>query len=178
MSSGRRSREPEAWLRAVRQISEGEPIRTEQADAKSGVEEAIALLDGEAVPDVGALTVLRRGLAISPELKSGMRVTLGMALTAAAGRLIVPILVQQVLDKGLLGEGGYRPGFVLLASGLAFGIVIVVFAAARITHIRLVIAAEALLLGLRVRAFEHIHKLSHGRPHGKQAWSFGQQSHL
>ncbi|MCY3850632.1 MAG: ABC transporter ATP-binding protein [Acidimicrobiaceae bacterium] len=128
--------------------------------AASGVEEAIALLDGNAAPDVGALTVLRRGLAISPELKSGLRVTLAMAFTAAAGRLIVPILVQQVLDRGLLGEGGYRPGFVLLASCLAFGIVIVVFAAARTTHIRLVTAAESLLLGLRIRAFEHIHKLS------------------
>ncbi|MCY4493092.1 MAG: ABC transporter ATP-binding protein [Acidimicrobiaceae bacterium] len=126
----------------------------------SGVEEAIALLDGETVPDVGALTVLRRGLAISPELKSGLRVTLAMAFTAAAGRLVVPILVQQVVDKGLLGEGGYQPRFVLFASALAFGIALVVLAAGRITHIRLVIAAEALLLGLRVRAFEHIHKLS------------------
>ena len=130
------------------------------ATVKSGVEEAIALLDGEATPDVGALTVLRRGLAISPELKAGLRVTLGLAIAAAAGRLIVPILIQQVLDKGLLGEEGYRPGLVLLASAVAFGIVLLVAAAARMTQIRLVIAAESLLSGLRVRAFEHIHKLS------------------
>ena len=127
---------------------------------KSGVEEAIALLDGGPTPDVGALTVLRRGLAISPELKTGLRVTLGLAFAAAAGRLIVPILMQQVIDRGLLGEQGYRPGFVFLACGVAFGIVLVVTVAARATQIRLVIAAESMLSGLRVRAFEHIHKLS------------------
>lgn len=136
------------------------PVTPGDNNVKSGVEEAIALLDGEATPDVGALTVLRRGLAISPELKSGLRVTLGLAIAAAAGRLIVPILVQQVLDRGLLGDAGYRSGFVLSASGVAFGIVLVVAAAARLTQIRLVIAAESLLSGLRVRAFEHIHKLS------------------
>ena len=126
----------------------GAPVTPGDSNApKSGVEEAISLLDGNAVPDVGALTVLRRGLAISPELKAGLRVTLAMAFTAAAGRLIVPILVQQVLDKGLLGEGGYQPRFVLLASGLAFGTVLLVLAATRITHIRLVIAAEVAAVG-------------------------------
>lgn len=127
---------------------------------KSGVEAAIALLEGEAVPDVGAMTVLRRGLAISPELKTGFRVTVVMAIAAAAGEIIIPILLQQVLDRGLLGEAGYRPGFVLAASGLAAAVVLGVLLVDRLTQIRLVVAAEALLLGLRVRAFSHIHKLS------------------
>lgn len=127
---------------------------------QSGVEEAIALLDGDTAPDVGAWTVLRRGLAISPELKAGMWVTLGLAFAEAMGQLIVPILIQQVLDKGLLGEAGYSPGFVLSACGIAFAIVVAVMAVSRVTQRRLVVAAEALLSGLRVRVFEHIHKLS------------------
>jgi len=138
----------------------GVPPSVELPAMKSGVEQAIELLDAEELPNVGAFTVLRRGLAISPELKTGIRVTILMALAAAVGELVVPILVQQVLDKGLLGEAGYRPGFVLLASALAMVVVVGVLIVDRLTQIRLVITAESLLLGLRVRAFEHIHKLS------------------
>ncbi len=127
---------------------------------KSGVEEAIALLDGDDVPDVGAFTVLRWGLAISPELKSGLRVTVLMALAGAVGELVVPILVQQVIDKGILAEGGYQSDFVLVASLLALLVVVAVFVVDRLTQIRLVVTAETLLAGLRVRAFQHIHKLS------------------
>ena len=126
----------------------------------TGVDEAIAQLDDDSAPDIGALEVLRRGLAISPELRVGIRVTIGMAIAAAIGRLIVPIMIQQVLDRGVLGDDGYRPGFVLVAAGLAFLVVVATAAAARVTQLRLVIAAEAVLLGLRVRAFAHIHKLS------------------
>ena len=44
--------------------------------------------------------------------------------------------------------------------GFALSIVVGVMLASRVAHIRLVIAAEAVLLGLRTRAFDHIHKLS------------------
>ncbi len=127
--------------------------------AANGVDEAIALLDDDAAPDIGAIEVLRRGLAISPELRVGIRVTIAMAMAASIGRLIVPITIQQVLDRGVLGDDGYRPGFVFVVAGLAFLVVLATAAAARSTQLRLVIAAEAVLLGLRVRTFEHIHKL-------------------
>jgi ATP-binding cassette subfamily B protein len=126
----------------------------------SGFDDPASLLDEDVVPDVSAMQVLRRGLAISPELRTGIRVTIAMALVAAIGRLIIPITIQQVLDRGVLGEDGYRPGFVWAVSIGAFVIVIGVMAASRVAHIRLVIAAEAVLLGLRTRAFQHIHRLS------------------
>ncbi len=128
--------------------------------APDGIGLAESLLDDDSTPDVGALQVLRRGLAISPELKVGIRVTIAMALVAAVGRLIIPITIQQVLDRGVLGDDGYRPGFVWAVTGGAFVIVLVVMAAAREASFRLVVAAEAVLLGLRTRAFEHIHRLS------------------
>jgi len=110
--------------------------------------------------DLGAFEVLRRGLAMSPELRSGLGVTILMALSAAAGRLVIPIVVQQILDKGVLGDSGYRPGFVWAASIFAMVVVVGVMAASRSAYLRLVKAAEAVLLGLRVRAFAHIHRLS------------------
>ncbi len=109
---------------------------------------------------VRALVVLRRGIAMSEALRRGLGVTASVALLAAAGRLMVPILVQLVLDHGVLGPNGYRPGVVWALSAGALGVLLAVMAASRTAYIRLVQMAESVLLSLRVRAFEHIHRLS------------------
>ena len=115
--------------------------------------------DRDLGPD-GAVSILRRGLAASPELKVGIGFTIAMAVAAAIGRLVVPILVQQILDKGVLGPDGYRPGFVWGASAIAFSIIVAVWFISRGTYLRLMVAAENTLRSLRVRAFAHIHTLS------------------
>ncbi|NCY16957.1 MAG: ABC transporter ATP-binding protein [Actinobacteria bacterium] len=107
-----------------------------------------------------AIAVLRRGLSESPELRQGFRLTLLMAIIGAVGRLTIPVLVQQVIDKGLLADEGFRPGFTLAACGGAAVIVISVAFLTRFTYIRLVTAAEGMLRNLRVRAFSHVHRLS------------------
>ncbi len=106
-----------------------------------------------------AMAVLRRGLADSPELRQGLRLTVLFALIGAVGRLTIPVLVQQVIDKGLLADEGFRPGFTLAACGGAALIVVGVALLSRVTYIRLVKAAESMLRGLRVRAFAHVHRL-------------------
>lgn len=117
--------------------------------------------DLDAVPEEGgALDVLRRGLRESPELRAGIVFTLLMAVATAAGRLIIPILIQQILDRGVTGEDGYRPEFVLWSCLVAVVLIAAIAVAGRITYLRLVRAAEAMLYGLRVRAFSHIHELS------------------
>ena len=58
------------------------------------------------------MEVLRRGLAVSPELRTGIAFTIGMAIATAVGRLVTPVLIQQILDKGVSGTDGFRPGFV------------------------------------------------------------------
>ena len=83
-----------------------------------------------------------------------------MAAVTAAGKLAVPILIQQILDRGVLDDEGFRPGFVLPACGGAAVLVSVLYVVGRATYLRLVRAAEASLLALRVRAFDHIHRLS------------------
>ena len=117
-------------------------------------------IDEVATPSVSASEVLRRGLAVSPELRTGLVFTILMAVATAAGRLVVPILIQQILDKGISGSQGFRPGFVLGASAIALVVVVVVVVLARATYIRLVRAAELMLRNLRVNAFAHIHALS------------------
>lgn len=120
---------------------------------------APAVAPGEEI-EVKALTVLRRGLALSPELRRGLVLTVVMALTMAIGRLTVPILVQQIIDKGIESDEGFRPGFVYGACAVAALVVLGVMVLARFTYLRLMRNAEAALLGMRVRAFAHIHQLS------------------
>src|SRR5690606_25809451 len=108
----------------------------------------------------GALGVLRRGLAVTPELRRGVAFTVGLALAMAGGKLAVPILIQQILDRGVLGDDGFRPTFVFGACAATAALISVLYVLGRATYLRLVRASENSLLGLRVRAFEHIHRLS------------------
>ncbi len=114
----------------------------------------------DAVEDVRLLTVLRRGLAVSPALRKGVVGTAAMAVGAAVGHLIVPVLIQQVLDRGVVGEQGYQPSVVLTLCIAALCVAVVVAVISRVAYIRLVKTSEEVLLDLRVKAFEHIHKLS------------------
>ena len=140
--------------------------RTQMTDAPAGPDRApggvrdVETQDASATEDIKALQVLRRGIAMSSELRRGLPVIAAVGLFAAVGRLIVPVLVQLVLDHGVIGPDGYRPGVVWALSLAALAAVLVVAAASRLALIRLVQMAESVLLGLRVRAFEHIHRLS------------------
>ena len=110
-------------------------------------------------PGHRAMAVLRRALADSAELRRGLLLTVVFAVLVAVGRLTVPILVQQVIDKGLLGDDGFRPGFVVAACSAAAVIVVGVAVLSRTTYVRLVRATEATLRSLRVRGFAHVHRL-------------------
>jgi ATP-binding cassette, subfamily B, bacterial len=112
------------------------------------------------VLEAGAIGVLRRGVAATPELRQGILFTALMALATAAGKLAVPVLIQQILDRGVPEDGAFRPGFVYSACALTAVGVILLYLANRATYLRLVRASENSLLGLRVRAFDHIHRLS------------------
>ena len=108
---------------------------------------------------VRAWETVRRGLSLAPELRRGLGFSLGLALVATAGRVIIPIAIQQVLDRGLTGAGidlglvGWMVGFAMLA-------VLITAWATGLMHLRLARVSEASLAGLRIRAFRHIHDLS------------------
>lgn len=113
-----------------------------------------------ALADAGAVEVLRRGLAATPELREGLLLTALLAVAAAGGKLAVPVLIQQILSRGVLGDAGYRPSLVATACAAAFVLIVALYAVSRATFIRLVRAAETGLLRLRIQAFAHIHRLS------------------
>jgi putative ABC transport system ATP-binding protein len=109
----------------------------------------------------GSLAVLRRGIRESPELRAGVRYTIALGVAMTAGRVVVPVLVQQVLDRShLLSRSGFRWGFVGAEAAVATAIIVFVYFAARTTYARMVRASESSLATLRIRAFAHIHALS------------------
>ena len=107
----------------------------------------------------GSFATLAHGLRLTPELREGLLVTLLLALLATAGRVVVPIAVQQVIDRGLAGP---EPDldFVRLTVALAALAVVVTATANYLTNVRLYRTTENGLASLRVRAFRRVHDLS------------------
>jgi ATP-binding cassette subfamily B protein len=109
--------------------------------------------------ELGALDTLRRGVRHSPELTAGLRVTLLLAVLASAGQVVVPIAVQQTLDKGIGAKGGPDLGFTVAAAAIsAVAIALTGWASYAMTS-RLFAASERGLATLRTKAFRHVHDL-------------------
>ncbi len=108
----------------------------------------------------GALSVLRRGIAVTPELRAGIWFTVAMAVVNALGRLAVPVLIQQALDNGVLNPHGFDGRFVYTSCAATFVAVVVAYFVGWATYRRLIRAAENTLYGLRVKVFAHIHALA------------------
>ena len=107
----------------------------------------------------GAAATLVHGLRIVPEFREGLLVTLLLALLATAGRVVVPVAVQQTIDKGLSGpvpDTGLVRTAVLLAGA---AVLVTAFASYRM-NVRLYRTTERGLAALRVRAFRRVHDLS------------------
>ena len=107
----------------------------------------------------GAIATLRRGLRMMPEFRRGLPITFALALVATAGRVVVPIAVQQVIDRGLAGGD---PDLGLINRLVLVCAVVVLITAVAIyrMNVRLFRTTETALAGLRVRAFRHVHDLS------------------
>lgn len=111
-------------------------------------------------PQRSTLDILRRGLALSPELRHGLPVTLLLAAVMTVGRVVIPVAVQQTTDRGLAGAGGPDPAFVwrmILVAGL---VVAITGLCAYLVNVRLFTASESGLSTLRRKAFRHVHDLS------------------
>ncbi|WP_235017626.1 ABC transporter ATP-binding protein [Thermomonospora echinospora] len=126
----------------------------------STVEKVGTGLDEGAANRDGALATLRRGLRLSPEFRVGLPVTLLLGLVATVGRVVVPIAVQQTIDRGLQAEGGPDVAFIRTAVLLSAAVVLVTALAAYLMNVRLYRTSEGGLATLRIKAFRHVHDLS------------------
>ena len=108
---------------------------------------------------IAAMETIRRGIEVSPELKEGFGGTLLLALVASLGQVVVPIAVQQTLDRGLNGPDGPDVAFTTLMGLLAALAIGVTSGAAYLMTKRLFTTAERGLATLRIKAFRHVHDL-------------------
>jgi ATP-binding cassette subfamily B protein len=102
----------------------------------------------------GSIATLAHGLRLAPEFRAGLGLTLLLAFLSTAGRVVVPLAVQQTIDHGLSGP---KPDLALVrvACGLAALAVVNYF-----MNVRLYRTTEDGLLALRTRAFRRVHDLS------------------
>lgn len=102
---------------------------------------------------------ISRGVDVAPSFRRGLGVTFLLAIIGSGARLVIPIIVQQSIDKGL------RPGNIDIGFVTKLGVIgaISVFISAfalRMAAKRLGVRAEEGLFTLRIKLFDHIHRLS------------------
>ena len=127
--------------------------------AASGTRDS-SRLGSEARTDESALHTVRRGLALTPNALRGLWITILLAVIATAGKVVVPIAVQAILDRGIIQPDTPDVAFVAGAAGLAAAVLLVTSVSNIVMNRRLFRLAETSLATLRKRAFRHIHDLS------------------
>lgn len=115
--------------------------------------------DTHAVPRAGAVATIGRSVRAAPALREGLWITIALAMAGAAARVILPILLQQAVDHGFV-DGGVKIDVITRLVVVGLVVVLLATTAQRTAVARLGTRAERALYGLRVRLFEHIHRLS------------------
>ena len=110
----------------------------------------------------GAVNIITRGLALSPALRRGLGTTVVLALLGTGTRVAVPVLVQQVIDRGFSDGPAGGVDYALVVTLCCTCALVVALSAwcLRTAIRRLGMRSEEALYGLRVKLFEHIHGLS------------------
>ncbi len=102
---------------------------------------------------------ITRGVNIAPDLGKGIGVTFLFALVGSLARVVVPILIQQSIDNGLQ-PGNVRVDYIAKLGLVAAISVVVASFSLRRAVLRLGISTEQGLYGIRIKLYDHIHRLS------------------
>ncbi len=113
----------------------------------------------EPVGRFGSAKTISRGVGIAPDLRKGLGLTFLLAVIGSLARVAVPILIQQSIDNGLQ-PGNVRVGYIGVLGAIAALAVVLTAWALRTAVLRLGISAEEGLYTIRVKLYDHIHRLS------------------
>jgi ABC-type multidrug transport system fused ATPase/permease subunit len=107
-----------------------------------------------------AFRTVRRGLGLSPELRTGLAGTLVLAVFSMAGRVAVPVAVQQGIDRGVRAPGGPDVGAIGVIVAITVATLVLTTTCGYLMTRRLFTVSETALAGVRTRTFRHVHDLS------------------
>ena len=114
----------------------------------------------EPIGRFSAVNAIGRGLDEAPVLRQGLGVTWLLAAVGAGGRVVVPITIQQAIDRGIVDHDPVRLGLVGAMGLVAIAGLLVAGFAQRLAVVRLGVRSERALYDLRARLIQHIHRLS------------------
>ncbi|MDH5521557.1 MAG: ABC transporter transmembrane domain-containing protein, partial [Acidimicrobiia bacterium] len=115
--------------------------------------------------DLRTVQLIRRGLAASPELADGLRMTIAMGFAVAVGRLVIPVLIERTIDNGIgmadgTGADSVDMGYIVRSAILAGAVILASAVISWRAQRRLVRQAELAITNLRIRTFDRIHRFS------------------
>lgn len=114
----------------------------------------------EPVGRFSTVDAIGRGLQEAPVLRQGLGVTWLFAGVGAGGRVVVPIMIQQAIDRGIVGQDEVRVDRVAVFGAVAAVALLIAGVAQRTAMVRLGARSEQALFDLRRRLIAHIHRLS------------------
>jgi putative ABC transport system ATP-binding protein len=103
---------------------------------------------------------LARSFKVAPALRAGLIVTLILAVIGTALQIVVPVVIQQIIDNEILGAGEVDTSAVLRRGGFAMLAVLLAMVARLISLRRLIRSSSSGLSQLRIKTFDHLHRLS------------------
>ena len=109
---------------------------------------------------IATSTALRRAFREAPTLGRGIKLTLLLAVLGTSGQLVVPVAVQQIVDRQILRPAGPQIGTVLAQGAVALLLLAGAALVSRAAILRLNINTAGGLKELRVKLFGHLHRLS------------------
>lgn len=107
----------------------------------------------------GSARTIGRGIRVAPALSHGLGLTFGFAFLGTGARLVIPILIQQSIDHGLQ-PNQVRVSFIAMLGVIGACCVVISSVSLRVATKRLGTRAEEGLFSLRIKLFDHIHRLS------------------
>lgn len=104
----------------------------------------------------GTGALIRRAFVEAPSLRSGLGVTLLLAMIGQAVTVVTPIVLQKILDEEILNPDGVEMPDVLALGGIALAALVIGVVVGRVSLLRLVHSSSTGLSDLRSKTFSHI----------------------
>lgn len=114
----------------------------------------------EPIGRFSATSTIGRGLEEAPVLRQGLGLTWLLAALGAGGRVVVPVVVQQAIDRGIVGRDEVRLDFIVWSALIGVAAQLVAAVCQRAAIVRLGVRSEQALNDLRTRLIAHIHRIS------------------